>query len=108
MNRTYSRYKIFGGFGLLVGLNLLIGFGTFTLLTASKFSCGKVDFAADPNALYAYSIVIGLNVVVSLLLMTQSEFVIADSDGITFINPVLPMLRRKRLWTDFDYFILVD
>ena len=108
MTKTYSQYKIFGGFGLLIGLNVLIGFGTFKLLTASKVSYDKVDLINDSNALFTYSIIIGLNLIFLLLLITQSKFVIIDSSGITFINPLIPILRKKRLWTDFDYFILVD
>ena len=108
MNKTYSRYKIFGGFGLLIGLNGLIGFGTFKLLTASKVSYDKVDLLNDSNALFAYSVIIGLNLLFLLLFMTQSKFIITDSSGITFINPLIPIFRKKCLWTDFDYFILVD
>jgi hypothetical protein len=54
MTKIYSRYKILGGFGLLVGLNLLIGFGTFKLLTDSKVSYDKVDLLNDKDALYVY------------------------------------------------------
>lgn len=108
MKKTYSRYKAFGGFGLLIGLNGLISFGTFKLLTASKVSYDKVDLLNDSDALFAYSIIIGLNLLCLLLLMTQSKFVITDSSGITFINPLIPILRKRRLWSEFDYFILVD
>ena len=44
---VHSKYKIFGGFGLIVGLNLLIGFGTYKLLTASKISVDKVDLLRE-------------------------------------------------------------
>ena len=108
MTRVYSKYKIFGGFGLLVGLNLLIGFGTFKLLTSSKISYDKVDLINDNIALFAYSVIIGLNLLFLTLLATQSKFVIADNSGITFINPLIPILRNTKQWTDFDYFILVD
>jgi hypothetical protein len=108
MTRIYSKYKIFGGFGLLVGLNLLIGFGTFKLLTSSKISYDKVDLLNDNEALIAYSVIIGLNLLFLILLATQSKFVIADYNGITFINPLIPILRNTKQWTDFDYFILVD
>ncbi|WP_417603540.1 hypothetical protein [Owenweeksia hongkongensis] len=108
MNKTYARYKIFGGFGLLVGLNILIGLGTFKLLTASKVSYDTVDLINDSNAQFAYSLLIGLNLLFLLLFMTQSKFIITDSSGITFINPLVPLIRSKKYWTDFDYFILVD
>ena len=108
MTKVYSKYKILGGFGLLLGLNVLIGFGTFKLLTSSKISYDKVDLLNDDNALFAYSIIIGLNLLFLILLATQSKFVIADNNGITFINPIIPILRKTKQWTDFDYFILVE
>ena len=108
MYKTFSRYKLFGGFGLLLVLNALIGFLTFKLLTASKISYAKVDLINDSSALFAYSVIIGLNFLLLLLFMTQTKFLIADSNGITFINPLIPIFRKKRSWTDFDYFILVD
>lgn len=108
MTKVYSKYKILGGFGLLLGLNILIGFGTFKLLTSSKINYDKVDFLNDDNALFAYSVIIGLNLLFLILLATQSKFVIADNNGITFINPIIPILRKTKQWTDFDYFILVE
>lgn len=108
MTRVYSKYKIFGGFGLFIGLNLLIGSLTFQLLTRSKISYDKVDIINDEKALLAYSIIIGLNLLFLTLMATQCRFIIADKNGITFINPLIPFLKKTRLWTDFDYFILVD
>ncbi|MCX7929055.1 MAG: hypothetical protein N2558_05250 [Patescibacteria group bacterium] len=108
MTKVYSKYKLFGGFGLLVGLNILIGFWTFKLLTSSKISYDKVDLINDNNALFAYSVIIGLNLLFLILLATQCKFVIADNNGITFINPLIPILRNTKQWTDFDYFILVE
>ncbi len=108
MTKVYSKYKILGGFGLLLGLNVLIGFGTFKLLTSSKISYDKVDLLSDDNALFAYFVIIGLNLLFLILLATQSKFVIADINGITFINPIIPILRKTKHWTDFDYFIVVE
>ena len=108
MTKVYSKYKILGGFGLLLGLNILTGFGTFKLLTSSKISYDKVDLINNDNALFAYSVIIGINLLFLILFATQSKFVIADKNGITFINPLIPILRNTRQWSDFDYFILVE
>lgn len=108
MTKVYSKYKIIGGFGLLLSLNILLGFGTYKLLTSSKISYEKVDLINDNSALFAYSVIIGLNLLFLILLATQSKFVIADKYGITFINPIIPFLRKSNQWTDFDYYILVD
>ncbi len=77
-------------------------------MTTSKVSYDEVDLINDSGALFAYSAIIGLNLLFLLLLMTQSKFVITDSNGITFINPLLPIFRQKRNWNEFDYFILVE
>ena len=108
MTKVNSKFKIFGGFGLLLLLNILVGFGSYKLLTSSKISFDKVDIINDNNALVGYSVIIGFNLLFLLLLTTQCKFIIVDNNGITFINPIIPILRRKKKWTDFDYFILVD
>jgi len=97
MNRVTSRYKIFGGFGLLILLNAVIGLGTYKLLTSSKISIDKVDLWHDANAQYAYAIIIGLQFLLLLLFATQNRFISADTRGITFINPLLPFLRKTTL-----------
>jgi hypothetical protein len=107
-DNVHSKYKIFGGFGLLVALNLLMVFGIYKLLTASAISLHKVDLMHDGEARIAYGILFGILFLFLLLLMTQCKRIIADEDGITFINPLLPFLRKKNKWTDFDYYITVD
>jgi len=103
-----SKYKFFGGFGLLVGLTAIIAFGVFKLLTASKISLDKVDLTNDGGARIAYLVLFGLLFVFVLLLITQCKRIIADKEGITFINPLLPFLRTTYNWTAFDYFVTVD
>jgi hypothetical protein len=108
MQKIYSHYKIFGGFGLILALNGVIGFGTYMLLTASKVSVDKVDFINDGNARMAYLTIFGLELLFLILLMTQCRFIIADREGMVMINPLLPFLRKKWRWTDFDYYAIVD
>jgi hypothetical protein len=108
MTRIYSKYKFFGGFGLLVGLNLLIGFCAFKLMTTSNLSYDKVDFLYDPKVLIAYSIIVGIFLLFMALFTTQCRYIIADKDGILFVNPIIPFFRTHKLWTDFDFYILVD
>lgn len=107
-HHIHSKYKIFGGFGLIVGLNSIIGFGVYKLLTASRISADKVDLVNDNGARIAYAILFGALFLFLFLFMTQCKRIIADKDGITFINPLFPFLRNKSSWADFDYFITVD
>lgn len=108
MTKIYSKYKIFGGFGLLVGLTLLIGFCAFKLITASNLSYDRVDLLHDQKALIAYSIIAGIFLLCMTLFATQCRYIIADNDGVLFVNPIIPIFRTHKLWTDFDFYIVVD
>jgi len=99
-----SSYKYFGGFGLLILLNGLIGIGTYKLLT----TVDMVDLLNNSNTQKVYAVVLGLQLLFLTLFSTQNRFIIADNDGITFINPLLPFLRSTYRWTDFDYYLTVD
>ncbi len=48
MEKVYSRYKIFGGFGLLPGLNLVAGFAAYKLLTNPEVGYGNIDLKKMP------------------------------------------------------------
>jgi len=106
-DQIHSKYKIFGGFGLLVGMNLFT-LGICMLLITSKISVDKVDLVNDRSARIAYLFLFGMLFLFLLLLLTQCKRIIADKDGITFINPLLPFLRKTKRWSDFDYYITVD
>lgn len=108
MEKVYSRYKIFGGFGLLLWLTLAGGFGAYMLLTNLEVGYHNFDFKNDPGSLIAYAFIIGFVILLLVMLATQCRFIIADEEGITFINPILPFLKKSRRWTDFDAYILVD
>jgi hypothetical protein len=107
MPRIHSSYKFFGGFGLLLFLNVITGFGTFELLSDSKISVAKFDFD-DTNVLYVYSIMLSLNLLFLFVLATQCKFLIVDGNGLTSVNPLLPFLTNTKHWDYFDYYITVD
>jgi hypothetical protein len=104
MRRVRSSYKIFGGFGLLVLINGLIGMATFKLLTVLDVA----NVMNNSNTQKVYAIVLGLQLFFLYFFSTQNRFIIADSDGITFINPLIPLLRSTYRWEDFDYCVTVD
>ena len=78
MTKVQSRYKFLGGFGLLVGLNLLFGLATFKILTAYEISYDKVSVFNEKYVLRAYAVLLGLNLLFLTLLATQSKFIIVD------------------------------
>jgi hypothetical protein len=103
MRRVTSSYKIFGGFGLFIFLNGIIGLGTFKLLSTLE----TADFS-DSKTQTVYAVVLGLQLLFLTFFSTQNRFIVADRDGITFINPLIPLLRSTYKWTDFDYYVTVE
>lgn len=104
MRRVTSSYKILGGFGLFILLNGLIGIGTFKLLTTLDMT----DLMTNTNTQKVYAAVLGMQFFFLYFFSKQNRFIIADSHGITFINPLIPFLRSTYRWTDFDYYVTVD
>jgi len=108
MDKIYSKYKIFGAFGILIAINLVIGFGLYRFLFYSKFSIDTVDLINNGIARLMYCIVIGFQLLFLILLATQCRYFIIDNDKITIINPLIPIIRKTIKWDDFDFFITVD
>ena len=108
MKKIKSRYRLFGGFGVLLGINLLVLFFTFQLVTGSKINYQTVDLYNDKNAQYAYGILLSINVLFLSLFSSQLKYIIITNESITFVNPLLPFFRKTYKWTDFDYFMLTE
>jgi hypothetical protein len=108
MKRVKSSYKVFGDFGILLLLNGIVGVQTYRLLTSPEIGIAVVDLWNDTGAQIDYAIVLGLQLLFLFPFITNSRFIIADNNGITFINPLLPFLRRTTKWTDFDCYMIVQ
>lgn len=108
MRDVSSRHKLFGGFGLMLVLNACTSLVVYMLLFNSTVRIEQVNLMNDPKAQFAYPIVIGMWLLFLLLLITQSPFIIANREKVTFIKPVLPFLRRTYSWGEFDYYILME
>ena len=104
MTRVTSRYKIFGGFGILILLNGLVGIGTCYLLA----SMDTVDLASNTGTQIAFVAVLGMQLLLLILFATQNRSIIADNNGITFTNPIIPAFRSSYRWTDFEYYVTVE
>jgi hypothetical protein len=103
MKEVRSSYKIFGGFGLLLVLNTLFIF-VFVKAGLHKgvhFSDGRSTYGIRPEI---FLFCAGAELMALILFATQCRYVIADTDGITFINPILPFLKRRKTWADFTIY----
>lgn len=103
-----SEYKFFGGFGLLLGFNILIATSPWTIFSKYRafiFASEAWQYNIPQTVLPVFLGFLGIFV---LLMMTQCKYIIISNEGITYINPLLPFLRKKREWTDYDYFQIVQ
>ena len=107
MEAVSSKYKIFGGFSLLIALNGLIGLISYKLLCDSNISIDTVDFTSDRNEIFPYLFILGLQSLLLVLFATQNRYIIAGKTKITFINPLLPFMRHTCNWTDYDGYVTV-
>ncbi len=107
-DKVRSKYKFFGGFGLLLVMNLFIGILLCYILVISKISIDKVDLINNSDARFSYIALLGAQLLLLLFFLGENKYIIADADGITFINPLFPFLIKTKTWDSYDYFITVD
>jgi hypothetical protein len=106
-NYTKSKYKILGGFGLLLIIEffVIICMG-FLLLSFTKNNATKISFTN--NAAPVFLLLTTIFFIFLLVIATECRRIIVDDEGIIFINPFLPFLKYKFEWNYFDYFITTD
>jgi hypothetical protein len=106
-NFIESKYKIFGGFGLLVALEMMVIAFMITLFYSSvKLNENKISFTHNAGSVFIFLGSIFL--ILLLVIASECRKIIVDEEGITFINPFLPFLKYKIAWSYFDYFITTD
>ncbi len=108
MSALHCRYKVFGGLSLLVFLNCDWGAVLYMVAFHSKISIDRLSTIPFGEYFPTYAAIGGIQILFLTLLATQCRYVIIDDAGITYINPLLPFLRRRTAWSDFDHYILVD
>jgi hypothetical protein len=102
MKTVYSKYKIFGGFGIVMAMTGLAGCLTWLVFYKMEANPFKIESWQITGSRIGMLFALGLQVITLLLLMTQCKFIIANRDGLTFINPLLPFIRKTRKWTYYD------
>lgn len=97
-----------GGFGILLAINLYIGYLPWYLFPKVSINPFSAEVWQHKETLLLMVLFFAFQGIFVLLLMTQCKFIIATNEGITFVNPLLPFIRNKRNWTDYDYFQIVN
>jgi hypothetical protein len=105
---TKSKYKILGGFGLLLALNAVVGNLTWLVFIKLKTNPFFIENWQDRPTRISMLFVLGLQGIFLLLLMTQCKFIILNSGGLKLINPLFPFIRKTRDWSDYDYYQTVQ
>jgi hypothetical protein len=108
MRIVKSKYKIWGGFTLLIFLNAI----WFLLSYKVVFTIGKRLFTPDYEwqgiDFGILSFFILFQLLLLTLLMTECKYIKVETDKITFINPLLPFLRKTKHLNEFDYMQTVE
>lgn len=109
MRKVCSRYRIFGGFGLLAAMSLMVGFVTYNLIIKGQhIQLFTLSSWVEDQNLKTVLITSAVAALVITLFCTQNQFIIISHDQITFINPLLPFIRATRQWDEYDYYITVQ
>lgn len=106
--KTTSSYRFIGGFGILVGINLYIAHVPWSLFPDASINPFLPELWQHKETILAMLFFCAFLGIFVLLLMTQCKFIITTDEGIKFINPLLPFLRKTRKWSDYDYFHIVQ
>ena len=107
--RIKSKYKIIGGFGLLIISNLIMGFVFFKgIIFGSKISLIDSDTWMNKDSLLTVILILGLEIFAVLLFMNEAKYIVVDNEKVVFINPVFPFLKKIRYFDFYDYYVTVD
>lgn len=102
---TKGKYKLFGGFGLLLLFNISIGFFIYkAIINGLEIQLFIIETWLNNENFWMVMFSSGIQIFFLLLFMTQNKFLILDDYGITFVNPLLPFLRKTRKWDYYSEF----
>lgn len=109
MTRVYSRYKVFGGFGLLLSFTILLSFIVYKgLFAGQEIRLFDLETWIDNDNYKIVVILIGFELFWLVLFSTQCKFLIIEDKTITFVNPLLPFLRFRKPWDAYDYYLTIE
>lgn len=109
MTRVYSRYKVFGGFGLLLSFIIFFSFIIYKgLFAGQEIKLFDLQTWLHNDNYKIVVFLIGIELFWLVLFSTQCKFIIIEEKGITFVNPLLPFLRFSRPWNSYDYYLTIE
>jgi hypothetical protein len=97
-----------GGTGIIIGINIYLAIKLWTLAPKSEASPFSLESWQNPSVRIMMLIFLGVQAIGILLYVTQCKIIIVTDDGIAFINPLLPFIRKTLKWEAYDYYHLVE
>lgn len=101
MKTIISKYNFTGGFSLLLLMNFIWGILTYSLLSNLKLETIK---KMNINELPFFIIILLVQICFLNMFRRNCKIIFINKNGMTFINPLLPFIRTKKIWSDFDYY----
>ena len=108
MEIVKSKYKLWGGLGLLIFLNViwLPLFGAVVSTTLKQLPTPDYEWQGIDFGIPSFAILFQL--IFLTLLTTECKYMKIEKDKITFINPIFPFLRKTKYWNEYDCKQTVD
>lgn len=105
MKRLESKYRLLGGFGILIVLCLVALGGVVVSCVNNHQNDGTGLFTLENGESGACFLALSILVMALILLSTQCRYIVMDESGISFANPIFPFFRRHYPWEYFDGFV---
>jgi hypothetical protein len=106
--KIYSSYKIFGGFGVLILINFMIGVITYVL--ASKMGLGifKLSTWIEDENILVPIFIFSFQLLLLRLFINENRFIIIDNNQLVLYNPLFPILKKVIRLDNLDYCMTIN
>lgn len=98
-----SKYKIFGGLTLLIAVNIGFALITYKVISNLYQKCNVQGYEWQDGDFIVSGILILFQLLSLFLLMKDCRYIIIEGDRITFINALLPFIRKTVRFNEYDY-----
>ncbi len=99
-----SKYSTLGGFGYLLFLVILSGFILPYMFPRININPFSMESWHNEYTRIVMFFSLGFQALLVLFFISQCKYIISDHNGITFVNPIFPFIRKTRKWSDYDYY----
>ena len=107
MKIVKTKYKIWGGFSLLIFLNVM-WFFLFRVAVLKIYRNLSMHEEWETGSIVVVSFIILMELIFIALFMSECKYMKVKPDKIIFINPILPFLRKTRYFSEYDYKQIVE